>query len=352
VIRLLAFLLIALHLLAVSSQTVGASCIARALKTVRQEILPLKEDERVRDAITTQLKQMAGRSIRGDFGKMLLYPVFGPFSLIAEAKATLSEGGLKSVWKVPFRFIRKDGAVIVGAFTIGYVMGRFSIDQTDFDEQTVDFEDQLGRRPYVYVDFIGDDDNLSGVPEFYFKNHPAHYPKTHFIRAKNFSDAIQQIHEIERTDGPIYGLQFFGHGVPGEIAHGDEDLTPELNELSRAGQRLALAPGGKIKLNSCTLGLGDKGDAFIHKLGRVFLPQGGDIYSARVAINSNAADLMRKQGHSVIADLVSGGSWIVNYSLLGIGTPIIQGVNAGAAGGGELGIVHRVRTTHIDPTGQ
>jgi hypothetical protein len=332
-----------------------AECVKPALDAVLRELAPIEGDESTRQAIMRQLKiniRQTGEAFlpkpSGPFVELMLFPVAGPYAFFKEGKLALSEGGARSLRKVPSRFIRKKGGIVPGAVILVYVQGRLQIEQVDFDEETREFGDQLGKKPYVLVDMIEQDNFIADVPEHDFKKSLEKYPKTHFLQVRNFEELKRELAKIEEREGPIYGLEIFTHGLPGALYHDTENLAPELSAMAEDGRKFALAEGAKVKVNSCLTGLGDKGEAFVKDLGSVFLPKGGTVYSARVSIMSNKVEMLR--------EAESMSEWLHRkvfkafdstnefQALLGLGQQIGLAVESG---GGEIGIVNRVRTTEF-----
>lgn len=91
--------------------------------SVTRELLDLNDEQTVREAIVRQLKQTAlqmGKSFtffHKETYEVIFLPATGPLRVLKEIDRALEEGK-GSLWKVPFRIVRKKGGVIVGAMVV------------------------------------------------------------------------------------------------------------------------------------------------------------------------------------------------------------------------------------------
>ncbi|MGE0614435.1 MAG: hypothetical protein AB7P04_02245 [Bacteriovoracia bacterium] len=310
------------------------------------------ETESVRAAILRQLRFSGSQMIRSmtlrDRGAidLIFLPVMGPVRVVSEVGKAINQEGVLSVWKVPFRLVQKKGGVIAGAVVLNYINGQLSIDQVEFDRETNDFMQQIGKRPYVFVNFMAPTEDLATVAKWEFENKYQHLPRTHYVEATSFEDLLTKLQAVEKVEGEVFGLQVVSHGLPGDLRRGDIKLSEEIRKrLDRRGS-FPLAAGGQIKLNSCFTGLGTKGEDFVQDLGRYFLTKGGDIYSSRVVIHSELRKKQRAEGDYLWPTASALGGPNTFFTAV---AGLMQGASVIRGGGTELGIFDPVRATHIDP---
>jgi hypothetical protein len=310
----------------VGSVTNAGSKLESYCRVAVQDLLGQQGEERPVEALNRLLAE-AGQDVakaltlknKGRFMEMMFYPVLGPIRVAKEAQQLHKLQGPEQIWRAPFRIARKDAGVIVGALTIASLNGHYRILQVDFDHETRDFEKKLGQEPYVLANLVDAKNTLGGVPRYDFDRHMGRFPNTYFVEARSDEELNRKLVEIRRRVGPIYGLEVFGHGAPGRIPYEDGSSFGMSGFGFEPG---LLQKNAQIKLNSCDVGNGSKGDEYVRELGMRFLPEGGTIYSSRVSISSNLFfQKLDKVGISgpVVDSAIGSYQALENYNPLSLG---------------------------------
>jgi len=260
------------------------------LVNILAEATAQKKNELLREAVARQLEFSARQTVRSifllrsDWQKLTLFPISGPIGVVMDGIGLAKSEGSKSLWKLPFQMIHKDGGVLAGAVILSYVRPRLIVEQIDFDKGTSEYYDKLGKKVYVFASILEAGARLASVPRYEFSEKYEKYPNTHFIQANGYEDLKEKLIEIKKNYGSIYGLEIFGHGAIGEL----EDI--DIKSLIGSGQYSPLTnvflPGGKIILTSCSTGGGERGKKFTEEFGKLFLDKGGRVYSSKLTINS------------------------------------------------------------------
>ncbi len=156
----------------------------------------------------------------------------------------------------------------------------FTLDQEELEEQTKEFEKDLGSKPYVFVSMIPRGDRLEPYPKGQFEGEYAKIPNTFFVEAKDYSDLLEKLDEIfNKTGGiPIKGMQIYAHGYPGNA--GDINAASIADHLTYG----YFDENAGIRLMSCSALAGRSGEDLARALGEKFLQRGGSIYGAKVSV--------------------------------------------------------------------
>lgn len=335
----------------------STSCVSRFQPIVEELLAPLS-NETLQQALVRAIRQHGETALLGWIpgseasATIAFYPAVGPLHAIREAKDIIKQTGMKGLWKVPFRILRKDGATLVGLVTVHYINGKIIISQVDYDQETHDFKSELGSGIYVMADLVPRDNRLANVPEFEFKKNYKMFPKTQFVRATSLQDLISQLRKIRSQQGPITGLVIYAHGAPGLISTPDGDVTEDFIRYRIPWSNDLFTPDGRILINSCSSGASLPGDSFTRTLGNAFLEKGGTVYSSQVSIisNSTPTTALRMGVPMPIANHLGTGlnQLADNYPILAEAN-LFRRLIVSMLYDIPLFPKNRVRTTHIEP---
>lgn len=100
-----------------------------------------------------------------------------------------------------------------------------------------------------------------------------------------------QLREIRKTHGPIYGMEIFGHGGSGSMEFPSDESVASPGRIGSYAEIFEL--NAKIKLTSCDVGNGARGEEFVTRVGNTFLAEGGVVYSSKVIIRSRLFSSLR-----------------------------------------------------------
>lgn len=146
----------------------------------------------------------------------MFYPTIAPFRLVKFIDKMTS----KNFTKIPFEFIKQDGAYIAGYAVLietelhplmllektGWIMKEFSAKTKSKSDEVV-----------VYIDGVPKDNDLYGFGKYYdFKTRVLkESSRAFFYRPGKLADIETELKRISREQGKIGRLEILGHGVSG-----------------------------------------------------------------------------------------------------------------------------------------
>ncbi len=240
------------------------------------------------------------RTIVSKAAKFTFYPVVAPSTLMDASFDALSKHGLKGgIMRVPFEYLRRDGVTLVGFVLFYENVGGSPVAAFKFyvlpNVENREFQEATARPPrtdgiLVYVDAVPDNNALTGYGASDFSIRFGEREGAHYLRVTDVSNMMVQLRELsERTGRPIAELEILGHGMPGSIEIGSQQLSASSMKAVQ-GSAIPFAKDATIRLQSCLLGanfrgpLGQPGETFMKGLGDALLNEGGEVMASNHVI--------------------------------------------------------------------
>jgi len=237
--------------------------------------------------------------------KTAFYPVAGTVNLSRAGYQTVKDKGVLGLWRAPIATLRQDLFHLTGYLLLFVASQGSGLTYHEYERATEEFEQSSASDTVVIVDGFSSEDPYGGAGEYVYRLRYTDNPNAHFIKAESVEQLVRDLQRISQSHGPIHKLDFYGHGLPGQIQLNQDwlDVNGEIPKNSEPPVPLEqvrfeglFAQGAKIRFNSCFLGSGPQGEKFLNAFGNAFLDKGGTLFSAKVQILPNAIDFLSLKG--------------------------------------------------------
>jgi len=208
---------------------------------------------------------------------------------------------------VPIRIFKKDGGVIGASASMLYLGQRYLINKVEFEEQTREFERNIGKGVYVYVNGVTASEPLAEVTRYDFEEFQKKAPDSVFIEVQGAEGLAEKLTEITAMRGPIAGVKIYGHGTPGRISLGGrfETAISFRDALEARMDEIRMVPDATVAFVSCELANSLSGEYVLDAIGDTLLKKnGGTVFGSEVTIWDNRDVLREMTGSEAVAGVV------------------------------------------------
>jgi hypothetical protein len=213
-----------------------------------------------------------------------LFPLYAPVFVYGLTRDTLRAEGARGAWKIPLRFVHEQGWAGTLSLALYGLVQATSINYDQMEAATREFDKMEEGDLYVIVanDAVDPSKRFEAEARAGRANSPG---RKLVLSPGSAEELVQGLKDIVAKHGPIKRLEFLVHSNPAGMRLGKTFANQK--SLDAVDPERVMAPGGKIRFMSCSLGDGEVGESFLRTLGAKIMPDGGTIYAPRVTIFRN-----------------------------------------------------------------
>jgi hypothetical protein len=215
-------------------------------------------------------------------GKALYYPLVLGFRAGKTALGTLNgkeHGKISHLFRDIWKNDKWHAAVFSTLLALSYGT---TVSFSEFEAATAAFDQAEPAGVTVVVEGFQDDDFLYPAAGTYV--HATKYRDKEnvvFLKLTENTDFTEELEKIVARNGTIGKLDYYGHGLPGNL-NGVDLNVGNLSEL--------FSPGAQVRFNSCFLANGRLGGFFLDLLEKDLSVHGGTIYASALQMTANPVE--------------------------------------------------------------